>query len=95
MRETLQALLHQLRTLERWPLAGDSCGSGGAWALYLFAHAIAALSLATMYTTTYVWSLIIGTRSGRGLRSSALDEDALFVSAYVSERLSRFSVVYS
>ena len=79
--ETLQGLLHQLRTLERRPLA--KVGFALSVALYLFAHAIAALSLATMYTTTYVWSLTIGTRSAVVLRS-ALVAGLLFVSAYVS-----------
>ena len=68
-------------TLERRPLA--KVGFALSVALYLFAHAIAALSLATMYTTTHVWSLTIGTRSAVVLRS-ALVAGLLFVSAYVS-----------
>ena len=79
--ETLQALLHQLRTLERRPLA--KVGFALSVALYLFASAIAVLSLATIYTTTHVWSLTIGTRSAVVLRS-ALVAGLLFVSAYVS-----------
>ena len=79
--ETLQALLHQLRTLERRPLA--KVGFALSVALYLFASAIAVLSLATIYTTTRVWSLTIGTRSAVVLRS-ALVAGLLFVSAYVS-----------